>query len=464
MFESVVSAVNDIVWSPALIILLIAAGLYFSIRTRFVQVRRLRLMVKLLFAPVKQAKGQKTKGISSFQAFCMSLAARVGTGNIVGVATAIAMGGPGAIFWMWVIAFFGASTAFVESTLAQIYKFPHASGWRGGPTTYIDKGLRQRWLAVLFALFTIIGYGLLIATVQSNGAASAAYNAFHVPPLAGGIILALLLVLVVVGGLRRIASVASVITPVMSILYILFSLVVVGINYKAVPEMLQLIFSSAFGTHSVFGGIVGSAIAFGVKRGLFSNEAGQGGGAIAAASAETDHPAKQGLVQAFSVYIDTLLVCTATALMILSSGTYNVFNAAGEVVQASAPELGNNYVGFTQAAVDRIFHGFGSGFVAVSLFFFVFTTLIAYYFYAESSILYLCTMGERHHRTLEKVLLWIYRVLIVAAIIFGAVREANVIWKLGDIGVGLTTWINVIVILLLSPQAIRALKELEEKF
>ena len=429
MFESVVSAVNDIVWSPALIILLIAAGLYFSIRTRFVQVRRLRLMVKLLFAPVKQAKGQKTKGISSFQAFCMSLAARVGTGNIVGVATAIAMGGPGAIFWMWVIAFFGASTAFVESTLAQIYKFPHASGWRGGPTTYIDKGLRQRWLAVLFALFTIIGYGLLIATVQSNGAASAAYNAFHVPPLAGGIILAVLLVLVVVGGLRRIASVASVITPVMSILYILFSLVVVGINYKAVPEMLQLIFSSAFGTHSVFGGIVGSAIAFGVKRGLFSNEAGQGGGAIAAASAETD-----------------------------------VFNAAGEVVQASAPELGNNYVGFTQAAVDRIFHGFGSGFVAVSLFFFVFTTLIAYYFYAESSILYLCTMGERHHRTLEKVLLWIYRVLIVAAIIFGAVREANVIWKLGDIGVGLTTWINVIVILLLSPQAIRALKELEEKF
>ena len=216
MLEKIVSAVNDIVWSPALVVLLIAAGLYFSIRTRFVQVRRLKLMVKLLFSRKKKepseagssdATGEPksdTKGVSSFQAFCLAIAGRVGTGNIVGVATAIAMGGPGAIFWMWVIAFLGASTAFVESTLAQIYKFPHHTGWRGGPTCYIDNGLKQRWLGILFAVFTIIGYGLLLVTVQSNGAASAAFNAFNVPPVTGGIVLAALLLLVISGGIKRI--------------------------------------------------------------------------------------------------------------------------------------------------------------------------------------------------------------------------------------------------------------------
>ena len=475
MLEKIVSAVNDIVWSPALVILLIAAGLYFTIRTRFVQIRRLKLMVKLLFSRKKEqepievsgisaeADAPKTKGVSSFQAFCMALSGRVGTGNIVGVATAIAMGGPGAIFWMWVIAFFGASTAFVESTLAQIYKFPHHSGWRGGPTTYIDNGLKQRWLGIIFAVFTILGYGLLSVTVQANGAASAAFNSFHLPPVIGGILLATLLMLVVVGGVKRIANVAAVVTPFMAVVYILFSLIIVAINYKAVPGMFNLIFTSAFGTNAAFGGIIGSAIAFGVKRGLYSNEAGQGGGAIASASADVSHPAKQGLVQAFSVYIDTLLVCTATALMILSSGTYNVFDAAGGVVASGAPELGNNYVGFTQAAVDKVFHGFGGAFVSVALFFFVFTTLIAYYFYAESSIAYLCSTGGKHRPKLEKTVLWSYRALIVAAIIFGSMREANIVWQIGDIGVGLTTWINVIVILILCPQALRALKDLETK-
>jgi AGCS family alanine or glycine:cation symporter len=362
-----------------------------------------------------------------------------------------------------VIAFFGASTAFVESTLAQIYKFPHHSGWRGGPTTYIDNGLKQRWLGIIFAVFTILGYGLLSVTVQANGAASAAFNSFHIPPVAGGILLATLLMLVVVGGIKRIANVAAVVTPIMAVVYILFSLIIVGINYKAIPEMFNLIFTSAFGTNAAFGGIIGSAIAFGVKRGLYSNEAGQGGGAIASASADVSHPAKQGLVQAFSVYIDTLLVCTATALMILSSGTYNVFDAAGGVVASGAPELGNNYVGFTQAAVDKVFHGFGGAFVSVALFFFVFTTLIAYYFYAESSIAYLCSTGGKHRPKLEKTVLWSYRALIVAAIIFGSMREANIVWQIGDIGVGLTTWINVIVILILCPQALRALKDLETK-
>ena len=475
MFEKIVSAVNDVVWSPALVILLISAGLYFTIRTRFVQIRRLKLMVKLLFARKKEQEPievsgysseddpPKTKGVSSFQAFCMALSGHVGTGNIVGVATAIALGGPGAIFWMWVIAFFGASTAFVESTLAQLYKFPHHSGWRGGPTTYIDNGLKQRWLGIIFAIFTILGYGLLCVTVQANGAASAAFNSFHLPTWVGGVLLATLLMLVVVGGMKRIANIAAVVTPIMATLYILFSLIIVAINYKAIPGMFGLIFSSAFGANAAFGGIIGSAIAMGIKRGLYSNEAGQGGGAIASASADVSHPAKQGLVQAFSVYIDTLLICTATALMILSSGTYNVFDAAGGMVFAGSPELGDNYVRFTQAAVDKVFQGFGGAFVSIALFFFVFTTMVAYYFYAESSIAYLCSTGGKHRPKLEKAVLWTYRAAIVSAIIFGAVREANVIWKIGDIGVGLTTWINVIVILILCPQAIRALKDLEQK-
>jgi AGCS family alanine or glycine:cation symporter len=475
MLEKIVSAVNDIVWSPALVVLLIAAGLYFSIRTRFVQVRRLKLMVKLLFSRKKKepseagssdATGEPksdTKGVSSFQAFCLAIAGRVGTGNIVGVATAIAMGGPGAIFWMWVIAFLGASTAFVESTLAQIYKFPHHTGWRGGPTCYIDNGLKQRWLGILFAVFTIIGYGLLLVTVQSNGAASAAFNAFNVPPVTGGIVLAALLLLVISGGIKRSANVAEIVTPIMAALYILFSLVIIGINYKAVPGVFNMIFSSAFGTHSVFGGIVGSAIAFGVKRGLFSNEAGEGGGAIISASADVTHPAKQGLVQAFSVYIDTLLVCTATALMILTSGTYNVFAPSGEMIVSSAPELSNNYVGFTQTAVDNVFGGFGAAFVSIALFFFVFTTLMAYDLYAESSIVYLFSYGKKRHHRAERAVIWAYRFLIAGAVVFGSMREANVIWQMGDIGVGLTTWINVIVILILSPQAFRALKDLEKK-
>ncbi len=511
MLEKIVSTVNSIVWSPLLIILLIGAGLYFSIRTRFVQVRRFGLMVRLLFglekrggsrapgeagsdrpgsgiasagandategataateapatascesAAARQVK-RRAKGISSFEAFCVALSGRVGTGNIVGVATAIAMGGPGAVFWMWIIAFLGASTAFVESTLAQIYKFPHSSGWRGGPSCYITKGLRSKALGIVFAVFTIIGYGFLLVTVQSNGAASAMHNSLNVSPLAGGIVLAAILALVIIGGLRSIAKVASIVTPFMALGYIIIALVIIAINWQAIPSILGSIVTNALGINPLCGGILGSTIAMGVKRGLFSNEAGQGGGAIVSASAEVNHPAKQGLVQAFSVYVDTLLVCTATALMILSSGTFNVFGGSGEILYAGAPELGGNYVGYTQAAVDSVFSGFGSGFITVALFFFVFTTLMAYYFYAESSIIYLFNLKPGGNPAWEKATLWVYRFLLLAAVIFGAAKEANLIWQIGDIGVGLTTWINVIAILILCPQALKALKDLESR-
>ena len=457
--ERIVSAINDVVWSPALVVLLVGAGLYFSIRTRFVQLRRIGVMTHLLFG--KKDKTKEKKGVSSFEAFCIALSGRVGTGNIVGVATAIALGGPGAIFWMWVIAFLGASTAFVESTLAQLYNFEHEDGFRGGPACYIDKGLRSKWLAVVFALFTIIGCGLMLTTVQANGMSSAASNSLGVRPLVSGLFLAFLIGLVVIGGIKRISKVASIVTPFMAVAYIVIALVVLAFNWRAIPGLLSMIVTNAFGINPVCGGILGSTIMMGVKRGLFSNEAGQGTGAIPSASADVKHPAEQGLVQAFSVYVDTLLVCTATALMILSAGTYNILGPDSSMLVANSPELGSNYVGFTQAAIDTVLGGFGSIFISIALAFFVFTTIMAYYFYSESSIIYLCSLNGKCSQRTEMLLIRVLQIAQLTAIVFGAVKEANLVWTLGDIGVGIMAWVNVIAIILLSNKAFGALKEYE---
>ena len=446
MLEKIVSAINDVVWSPVLVVLLVGAGLYFSIRTRFVQLRRLGLMLKSLFAPAQDNPNKSHRGISSFQAFSLSLSGRVGTGNIVGVATAIAIGGPGSIFWMWLIAFLGASTAFVESTLAQIYKFPHATGWRGGPACYIEKGLKMKWLAVLFAVLTIAGYGMMLVTVQSNGMAAALDNTFHFPRLYSGLGLAFVLALVIIGGIKGISRVAEVVTPFMALGYIIISIVVICCNIEAIPGVFKAIFDGAFGIGPAAGGMLGTTIMMGVKRGIFSNEAGQGGGAIVSASAAVTHPAKQGLAQAFSVYVDTLLVCTGTALMILSTGHYQ--------------NMGGNYVAFTQQAVDSVVSGFGGAFVSLALIFFVFTTLLAYYFYGESSIIYL--FGGKNSVG-ERVCVWLFRVALLLMVVFGTLKEAGVVWQLGDIGVGITAWINVLALLILCPQAIKSLKDLESK-
>lgn len=440
-------------------VLLVGAGLYFSIRTRFVQLRRIGVMTHLLFG--KKDKTKEKKGVSSFEAFCIALSGRVGTGNIVGVATAIALGGPGAIFWMWVIAFLGASTAFVESTLAQLFNFEHEDGFRGGPACYIDKGLRSKWLAVVFALFTIIGCGLMLTTVQANGMSSAASNSLGVKPLVSGLFLAFLIGLVVIGGIKRISKVASIVTPFMAVAYIVIALVVLAFNWRAIPGLLSMIVTNAFGINPVCGGILGSTIMMGVKRGLFSNEAGQGTGAIPSASADVKHPAEQGLVQAFSVYVDTLLVCTATALMILSAGTYNILGPDSSMLVANSPELGANYVGFTQAAIDTVLGGFGSIFISIALAFFVFTTIMAYYFYSESSIIYLCSLNGKCSQRTEMLLIRVLQIAQLTAIVFGAVKEANLVWTLGDIGVGIMAWVNVVAIILLSNKAFGALKEYE---
>ena len=455
--NNIVSTINNIVWNPGLVVLLLLAGLYFSVRTRMVQVRCFGLMFRSLFS---KRKGSD-QGISSFEAFCIALSGRVGTGNIVGVATAIAFGGPGAVFWMWVVAFFGASTAFVESTLSQIYKFRHSSGYRGGPFSFIEEGLGQRWLGIVFAIVTIVACAFCLTMVQSNGVSMAVTNTFPVPAWACGVVLAVILGIVIVGGVKRIAKVAAIVTPFMAFGYIALSLIVVAFHIKDVPGVLGSIFTNAFGINPVCGGIIGSTIAMGVKRGIFSNEAGQGTGAIVSAAADVPYPAQQGLAQSFSVYVDTLFVCTATALMILTSGTYNIIDAStGDLLVANAPELGNNYAGYTQSAVDSVFAGFGSQFVSVAMVFFVFSTIMAYYFYSESSIIYLFKGKNTRN---EKLVIRLLQAIMLASVVFGAVREADVVWQLGDIGVGLMAWFTVIAIIILCPKAIQALKDFEKK-
>ncbi len=454
--ETISSVLSSWVWSPALVVLCLCSGLYFSLRTRFVQVRRFGAMARLLFSTDKT---QKT-GISSFQAFAMALSGRVGTGNIVGVATAIGYGGPGAIVWMWIIAFLGAGSAFVEATLAQIYKENHNGQFRGGPSYYIEKGLRCKWLAVLFAICSLIACGLLLPQVQSNGIAIAFANSVHVPPVYIGLVVALVLGLVIIGGVTRIAKVAEIVAPFMAVIYVILAIIILIINYTTIPSVLMDMIKGAIGTHELFGGIIGSTIAWGVKRGIYSNEAGQGTGPIVASAAKVSHPVKQGLVQAFSVYVDTLLVCSATAVMIMAVKTYNVMDAnTGEVLFTSAYNLGAPDVSYTSTAIGTLLGmNLGNLVVAVALTFFAFTTIMAYYYYAETSIVYLFGKGKKEH-----TVVWILRICILIAVVFGSLKEARAAWNAGDIGVGTMAWINIVAIALLSPKAFRTLKDYEKQ-
>lgn len=449
--ENIIDLLNSIIWSNALIVLCIFGGLYFSIRTRFVQIRLVKTMAKELFS------GQSSdKGVSSFQAFALAISGRIGTGNIAGVATAIAIGGPGAIFWMWVVAFFGASTAYVEATLGQIYKDVRGGEYRGGPAYYILKGLGIKWYATLFAIITIISCAFFLPGVQSNSSSVAMKLAFNIDPLYSGIATAVLLGIIIFGGVRRIAKAAEWIVPFMAVGYVLMAAIIIGMNIGEVPAVFKLIFNSAFGIDSTFGGIIGSAIAMGVKRGLYSNEAGQGTAPHAAAAAEVDHPAKQGLVQAFSIYIDTLFVCTATALMILFSGLYNVSDGAGGYL-VNTLEGVDSGPEFTQYAIDHFIPGIGVGFVAIALFFFVFTTLMAYYYMAETNLNFM------FKDKINPIALFILRIALLATIVFGSMNTSARAWDLGDIGVGMMAWLNFIAILLLQKPAIRALRDYEKQ-
>ncbi|WP_157643812.1 alanine/glycine:cation symporter family protein [Burkholderia ubonensis] len=435
--EALVEFVTDVIWSPPLVFLCLGTGLYFSVRTRFVQVRKFVEMVGLM-----RSGKASSQGVSSFQAMVMSLSGRVGTGNIAGVATAITFGGPGAIFWMWVVAFFGASTAFVESTLSQIYKENREGQYRGGPAYYIEKGLQMRWYAVAFAIVTIIACGVLLPGVQANSIASAFRNSFSIATPVTGAVLVVLLGLVIFGGVKRIARAAELIVPFMASGYILIACAVIALNIDKLPTVVSLIFTSAFGLEASFGAVIGLAVQWGVKRGIYSNEAGQGTGPHASAAAEVEHPAQQGLVQAFSVYIDTLFVCSATAFMILITGAYNVVAPAGRAIYRGMAGIEAG-PGYTQHAIETVLPGFGAAFVGIALFFFAFTTLIAYYYIAETNVAYL----SRKFGGATSAL--VLRIAILVATLYGAVQNASIAWALGDIGVGLMAWLNIVAIILL---------------
>ncbi len=447
--QAAVDWVNGWVWSPALVYLCLVVGLYFSIRTRFLQVRHMGEMIRQMFRGRSSAAG-----VSSFQALTIALSGRVGTGNIAGVATAIGFGGPGAVFWMWMVAFLGAATAYVESALGQIYKTEQLGLYRGGPAYYIEKGLGWRRYAIVFAVATMLACGLLLPGVQTNSIAAAMDNAFGIAPPVSGTLIVILLGLIIFGGVRRIAQVTQIVVPFMALGYVLAAGAVVVLNIEKLPGVISLIVSSAFGTEAGFGAMVGLAIQWGVKRGVYSNEAGQGTGPHAAAAAEVSHPAAQGLVQAFSVYVDTLFVCTATAFMILIAGTYNVTGADGTQVFTGLANISAG-TGFTQAAMESVLPGFGAMFVAVALFFFAFTTVLAYYYIAETNLAYL----TRNIRS--DGLMFTLRIGLIGSALYGCVRTSDLAWGLGDIGVGIMAWLNIVAILVLQKPALAALKDYE---
>ena len=426
--QRLIDSTNDILWGYVMIVALIGCALYFTIRSRFVQFTMLSEMVRQLTnSTERHDKGDK-RHISPFQAFAVSLASRVGTGNLAGVATAISVGGPGAVFWMWVIALIGASNAFIESTLAQLYKRHDKESFIGGPAYYIMYGLKNRPMAIVMSLLTIVTFGFAFNTVQSNTICDAVQNAFGIGNLEFGIGLTVATLLIIFGGIQRIASFSSVIVPIMAFGYIVLALVIVVMNITHLPETLTLIFENAFGWDKVVGGGMGAAVMQGIKRGLFSNEAGMGSAPNAAATASTSHPIKQGLIQTLGVFTDTLVICTCTAFIILVSGV--------EITQGDGVRL-------TQEALSLHIGDAGRIFVAIAIFFFAFSSIIGNYYYGEANIRFI---------TKSKGILTIYRLVVCAMVMAGALMSLKMVWSLADITMGLMTLCNLVAISMLGGQ------------
>ncbi|KZE45291.1 alanine/glycine:cation symporter family protein [Rossellomorea marisflavi] len=439
LFNKIMSGTSDIIWTYILIAGLIGLGIYFSIRTNFVQFRYIKEMGRLL-TDKNTVSAEGKRGISSFQAFTISTASRVGTGNLAGVATAIAGGGPGAVFWMWLIALLGGATSFIESTLAQIYKVKDGKdGFRGGPAYYMEKGLNARWMGILFAIIITFCFGLVFNSVQSNTISLAMNEAYSFDRLTIGIILAVLTAVIIFGGVKRIASVTQIVVPVMAILYILLALFILILNVTEIPGMIALIFENAFGIREVASGSVGAAIMLGIKRGLFSNEAGMGSAPNAAASAGVTHPAKQGLIQTLGVFTDTLIICTSTAFIIILSNEYMG---------------GTDGIQLTQAALTTHVGGWANTFVAIAIFLFAFSSIIGNYYYGETNIEFI---------KYSPVTLFLYRLAVLGMVIFGAMVDLQVVWDLADLFMGVMAIINLIAITLLGRIAIAALKDYRQQ-
>lgn len=444
MLNDVLSSINDFMYTYLLLFLLIGADIYFTIRTRFVQVRLLKNSIQVIGEKADEKDGEKQ--VSSFQALMISTASRVGTGNIAGIATAIATGGPGAAFWMWIMALLGGSSAFVESTLAQVYKVRDGESFRGGPSYYMERALGKRWLGILFSILLIICFAYGFNGLQSFNISSS--FEYYIPnygstiyPLITGTVLAVLTGLVIFGGVHRIGFISSIIVPVMAIGYLLLGLATMILNITELPNVIAIILKNAFDFQAIFGGFAGSAVVIGIKRGLFSNEAGMGSAPNASATASVSHPAKQGLVQVVSVFIDTLLICSATAMMLLLSG-----------VQGIPKELDG--IPFVQKAISANVGEWGIHFITFSIFTFAFSSLIGNYYYAESNILFIKN---------NKVLLLIFRITCLLAIFFGAQSDFSLMWNIADITMGCMATVNIIAIVLLGNIAIRVLKDYERQ-
>lgn len=430
-----ISRINDVLWTYILIAMLLGCALWFTFKTRFVQFRMVGEMVRLLADST--AKGsRKEKHISSFQAFAISLASRVGTGNLAGVATAIAVGGPGAVFWMWVIALLGASSAFVESTLAQLYKVRGKDSFVGGPAYYMSKGLKKPWMGALFAVLITVTFGFAFNSVQSNTICAAMEHAFGFDSATMGGIVTLLTLAVIFGGIQRIAQVSSIIVPFMALSYVGLALIIVLLNIGHLPDVIATIVGDAFGWQQALGGGVGMALMQGIKRGLFSNEAGMGSAPNVAATAYVSHPVKQGLIQTLGVFTDTLIICTCTAFIILFSGAPLDGSASG--------------VQLTQQALTNEIGAGGSIFVAVALFFFAFSSIIGNYYYGEANIRFL---------TRRKGVIYLYRLLVGGMVLFGSLASLDLVWSLADITMGLMAICNLIAIAFLGKYAFKLLHD-----
>ena len=441
ILSSIVDAVNNVLWSYVLIIVLVGCGIWFTLSTRFVQVRLLPEMLRVLTEGIG-SKGTGKEAISSFQAFCVSTASRVGVGNIAGVAIAIVTGGPGAVFWMWAIAFLGCATGFVESTLAQIYKLPRGEGkFHGGPAYYIQNALHQPGVAKLFAVLISVTFGLIYVSVQANTIALSAQTAFEIPPFATAVFLCVLTALVIFGGMKRIARFTEVLVPVMAGLYLLVALIIVILHIDQVPAMFALIFHDAFSPQAAVGGGIGTAILTGVKRGLFSNEAGEGSVPNAAATADVSHPVKQGLVQSFGVYVDTWIVCSATAFIVLLTGQY---------------EIGGKLTGIAlaQASLASIFGALAPAAVSFMILLFAFSSIVGNYYYGEINIAFF-----EHDEATGRKALNLFRVGVVAMVLFGCMAELTLVWNLADLFMGLLCLTNLYAVARLAKYAKIALND-----
>ena len=427
--------VNDFIWTYVLIAMLIVIGLYFTFKTKFVQFGNIKEMFKLLGEGTSSK--DKSKGqVSSFQAFCIGTASRVGTGNLAGVASAIAIGGPGAVFWMWLIALIGSASAFIESTLAQIYKVKDGDSFRGGPAYYMEKGLKKKWMGIAFSILIIICFGFAFNSVQSNTITAAFNSTFNANKLIVGIILTVLTLIIIFGGVNRIAKISSILVPIMAVAYIVIALFIIIMNFNQIPSLFKTIFENAFGIKQVVGGGIGAALLQGIKRGLFSNEAGMGSAPNAAATATVSHPAKQGLIQTLGVFTDTLIICTSTAFIILLSGVPLDGSVKG--------------IELTQMALVSQVGSWGGTFISICILLFAFSSIIGNYYYGETNIQFI---------TENKVVLYVYRILVAAMVLFGSIASMDLVWNIADVFMGLMAILNLIAIVLLSKIAIKALQD-----